>query len=333
MFKRNYNYTPFNINLNAETLEDKFSDRTFVRQEGQYLILDNEIYPSRFIVEQKPKSSDKPFISFRIMKNINIIDFLYGDINSFEFNLWENSYDDFVLPGKIEKININTGMRNAEYYIDKKPNIKIIKLDAKTQGKWLNEYFAVDNRSSADILEALTYEFWYASSTIGIEFERTAISDVLCYLIWKLRWEKNHCKTYFKPIKYSPLPFSAKRRNWKYFNIRDLDYKTDLSKTRSGLRNDITSFIVYSKLQPDTIYFVNDEREAQSLLAELKFGNTIPLLPCGLSVFEDYYYMNIFAFKKMTITYDPEVKIVLSERNNTFEKFAFNAKCVNCNIF
>lgn len=330
LFIESFNYTKFFMGQKASTVnvpEFDYSDRMYVRKEGQYWVLDNEIYPCRFEVSQEANTSS--FIKFKIL-DYDYFSNVDESINM-RFKLWEDKYDDYVLPGKIEKINITTGMRNAEYYIDKDPDIEIIKLDAKYQRKLL-ELFTKPNDMTDDehgklIYEELAEDFvWDKNHTIGITFERTSISDTLCYLIWCLRWWKFKTKTYFKPMQFNPLPLGARGRDWEFANIRDLGPEVDFTKTIAGVEENITRFLVYSKLKPDTIYFVNEEREAQVLLAELKFGNSIPLLPCGLSVFEDYYYMNISKFRNMNINYDNEVKIELYNPTRGHRNFIQGAK-------
>ena len=46
LFQQQYSYNRFSINFNKAKPEDTFSNRMYVRQEGQYLILDNNMIES-----------------------------------------------------------------------------------------------------------------------------------------------------------------------------------------------------------------------------------------------------------------------------------------------
>jgi hypothetical protein len=308
LFQQQYSYNRFSINFNKVKPEDTFSNRMYVRQEGQYLILDNECYPSRFKVFQD-SYNETGLIDFTILSSD--VSGNISDDDSIRFNLWENSYDDYVLPGKIEKININTGMRNAEYYIDKDPSIEIITFDSKRQkdlAAILTEGLAIDDNLNNLYHNYLMNEFFKQDSeTLGIIFERTSISDMLCYFIWYFRY-RNGKKTYFKPMCYEGIPLNSKKRDWEYWNIRDMGKIYNFTDDYLS----INRFMVYSKLEPDKIFFCKGEGEAQALLADLKFSNSIPLLPCGLSVFEDYYYMCI-GYYEMRMNYVVEPVIQLSK--------------------
>lgn len=307
IFRKQFNYNKFNFfALNSDKPEEKFSERMYVRQEGQYLVLDNECYPSRFRVNQSG-FNETGLVEFAILSSDKLSNIICDE--TIKFNLWENSYDDYVLPGKIEKININTGMRNAEYYIDKDPSIEIITFDAKYQkdlAAILNEGLPIDDNLNNLYHNYLMKEFFKQDSeTLGIIFERTSISDMLCYFIWYFRYA-NGKKTYFKPMCYEGIPLNSKKRDWEYWNLRNMGKIYNFTDDYLN----INRFMVYSKLEPDKIFFCKGEREAQALLADLKFSNSIPLLPCGLSVFEDYYYMCI-GYYEMRMNYVTEPVIQL----------------------
>ena len=206
-----------------------------------------------------------------------------------KFRVWENSYNDLVLPGKTEYIHMDTLVRSFSY-------------DTPQECKTTVDEYLTNVLSN--------------------------ICDMFCVV--------KHChETDYKYVRYQPTVSSAyilpifesimrnKRITCRYIPVITRVQTDSIKSTPFMLYGDRTFdvskmeckdvWMVFSKLEPTSVYFVKSFSDASRLLGNIKFGPMSPFFHCGVSVFEDYYIMPII-HNKVKFDHD-NFMITLSDVN------------------
>ena len=217
---------------------------------------------------------DKPF--YFIVDNINktltlkeIINFPKGPMDqNMSFRLWEESYTDIILPGKIEIIHKETLVRSVRY----KKSSNSINLS------YLDVYVFDD-----EILETwgpdIYFKYAMKPSLVGrLDTMYKRVSEAL-----------PDKKVYFRPNTEKAFKEDVEI-HYDIFNRSDV----------INFENPEETWLVFSKIHKDKIGLASNYKSACALLAKWKFDSTIPYFTCGVSLFEDYYFMPLM-YKNITI--------------------------------
>jgi len=171
------------------------------------------------------------------------------------FRLWEEFYHDTILPGKIEKIHKKTLVRAIEY--TRLPHAKV--------------YNICDYDSIKSLLDADT-----SHHPIHV------IYDLNPYMMSRIENIAHALLGKDDAVTFEPH-FEFKLTNLEYTEIKRSDNMV-IDTSNHG-------WVVFSKTHKNSLFFVDDYNHACMMLAALKFGSSIPYFTCGVSLFEDYYFM------------------------------------------
>lgn len=252
-------FTPFHIDFISN-----WKERCAVNNEEEYVTLCNGYLPSIFKVDKLHKKIEFEQIEACDDKRIfAYIDGITADLCV--MSIWQEWYEDLCMPGKTELLHTKTGMRSTRY-IDVKP-------------EYATYYYNGDKCgfTPKDFEDALNMP-----ATVIIEYIKDAYFDAYALVLWRYRFEKG-LRTYFKPMDIS----HDNIEKYPEYKTIDLNYDFEFNVPDSY----INPYLVFCKTNSHKIFITDGERNAGRLLAYARFGNAMMYLPCGMNVFEDYYYM------------------------------------------
>ena len=259
------------MNINITPIEFNF---TYRHNHLKYVGPKNNQYVKDVDEYYEIDTLDKPF--YFIVDNINktltlkeITNFPKGPMDqNMSFRLWEESYTDIILPGKVEIIHKETLVRSVRYKKSSDSfnlsHLDVYTFDDETLKKWKPDvYFTYDLKPSL-------------VGRLDTVYKR--ISDAL-----------PDKKVYFRPNTKKAFE-ESNTIQYDIFNRSDV----------INFENNEETWLVFSKTHKDKIGLASNYKSACALLAEWKFNGTIPYFTCGVSLFEDYYFMPLM-YKNITI--------------------------------
>jgi hypothetical protein len=221
----------------------------------EYITFDTGNNPYHFIVDDKKKT-----ITIKDANNLEV-DVIDPEI---KFKLWESKYTDLIYPGKQEIIHKDTLVRSTRF------------------------------TSITDCVDDVALNF--DIKKYGMKLEHYKDSYVLSYIIKSntmayLPFIYYGLKDSLKQISVRPLPNETPDLKLKsiFCKLEEICYILDYFNETE--LNDI--WLVFTKLEPKNFYLVSGYSNAKKLLSRLKYGIHMNEFVCGVSVFEDYYFMPI----------------------------------------
>lgn len=264
-------FTPFNISF-----KPNWENRCFIDKEDEYITISNGNEPSGFAVNFSERTIEIVRKKHCRTKN-DLCLFLTNLVSDLSMDVWQEWYDDLCLPGKTEVIHTKTGMRSTRYR-DLLPE---------------DLHISYNGDKGCDISSLNVKEILDAKQPVVIDYVKDAYFDYYALVIYYYRNQENKV-TYFRPKSITKDAIEEFPEYYAIDLVHDLTFDVP--------DKFVNPYLVFSKTPNSKRVLITDgERNAGRLLAYSKFGNAMMYLPCGMNVFEDYYYMPLL-WRKIIVT-------------------------------
>jgi len=262
------------------------------------------ITPTKYPVSFKYEHNKKLVCEEVTNINQEILDFYLLDKKGTQFKLWDNKYCDYIFPGETWEIDLESSAMAKKHIIFKNYVVedKILEINLQINFNDIKKIFTkkyikyiIDLINDNPKKKIIHFNIMTQLNNLDDQYISYIYTNVLPLFFFKVSSVIDRKDILYIDYDLKELEYIEETSNDKILSVGiDEISKEELILQVKDHEDLIFNYMLYAKTDPYKIFFTPSKTMSMYLMGILKRGDINMLVPCGVALWEDYYFNPIY---------------------------------------